>query len=66
MVRLFPREDDFGTESALDLFHIGMRIELLRKVVMPVTYQEYLEDRLLCAIASVVSRDWVTPCGKVD
>ena len=32
-------------ESQLDWFHIGMRLELLRKaVVMPVTYQEYLED----------------------
>jgi hypothetical protein len=31
-------------ESQLDWFHIGMRLELLRKaVVMPVTYQEYLE-----------------------
>ena len=30
-------------ESQLDWFHIGMRLELLRKaVVMPVTYQEYL------------------------
>jgi hypothetical protein len=32
-------------ESQLDWFHIGMKLELLRKaVVMPVTYQEYLED----------------------
>jgi hypothetical protein len=32
-------------ESQLDWFHIGMRLELLRKaVVMPVTYQEYLAD----------------------
>jgi hypothetical protein len=32
-------------ESQLDWFHIGMRLELLRKaVVMPVTYQEYIED----------------------
>ena len=31
-------------ESQLDWFHIGMRLELLRKaVVMPTTYQEYLE-----------------------
>jgi hypothetical protein len=30
-------------ESQVDWFHIGMRLELLRKVVvMPVTYQEYL------------------------
>jgi hypothetical protein len=33
-------------ESQLDWFHIGMRLELMRKsVVMPVSYQEYLEDR---------------------
>jgi hypothetical protein len=32
-------------ESQLDWFHIGMKLELLRKaVVMPVTYQEYLEN----------------------
>jgi hypothetical protein len=32
-------------ESQLDWFHIGMKLELLRKTVaMPVTYQEYLED----------------------
>jgi hypothetical protein len=32
-------------ESQLDWFPIGMKLELLRKaVVMPVTYQEYLED----------------------
>jgi hypothetical protein len=32
-------------ESQLDWFHIGMKLERLRKaVVMPVTYQEYLED----------------------
>jgi hypothetical protein len=32
-------------ESQLDWFHIGMKLELLRKVVvMPMTYQEYLED----------------------
>jgi hypothetical protein len=32
-------------ESQLDWFHIGMKLELLRKaVVMPVTYQEYFED----------------------
>ena len=32
-------------ESQLDWFHIGMRLELLRKaVVMPTTYREYLED----------------------
>jgi hypothetical protein len=32
-------------ESQLDRLHIGMRLELLRKaVVMPVTYQAYLED----------------------
>ena len=31
--------------SQLDWFHIGMKLELLRKaVVMPVTYQEYLDD----------------------
>jgi hypothetical protein len=32
-------------DSQLDWFHIGMKLELLRKVVvMPVTYQEYLDD----------------------
>jgi hypothetical protein len=32
-------------ESQLDWFHIGMRLELLRKaLVMPVIYQEFLED----------------------
>jgi hypothetical protein len=32
-------------ESQLDWFHIGMRLELLRKaVVMPTSYQEYLQD----------------------
>jgi hypothetical protein len=32
-------------ESQLDWFHIGMKLELLRKcVVMPVSYQEYLND----------------------
>jgi hypothetical protein len=32
-------------DSQLDWFHIGMKVELLRKaVVMPVTYQEYLDD----------------------
>jgi hypothetical protein len=32
-------------ETQLDWFHVGMRLELLRKVVvMPTTYQEYLED----------------------
>ena len=32
-------------ESQLDWFHIGMKLELLRKAVgMPVTYQEYLDD----------------------
>jgi hypothetical protein len=32
-------------ESQLDWFHIGMKLELLRKaVVMPVSYQEYLDD----------------------
>jgi hypothetical protein len=32
-------------ESQLDWFHIGMKLELLRKaVIMPVSYQEYLED----------------------
>ena len=32
-------------ESQLDWFDIGMKLELLRKVVvMPVTYQEYLDD----------------------
>src|SRR5271170_998320 len=32
-------------ESQLDWFHIGMKLELLRKaVLMPVTYREYLED----------------------
>lgn len=31
-------------ESPLDWFHIGMKLELLRKVViMPVTYQELLD-----------------------
>jgi hypothetical protein len=32
-------------ESKLDWFHMGMKLELLRKaVVMPVKYLEYLED----------------------
>ena len=32
-------------ESQLNWFHIGMKLELLRKAVaMPVTYQEYLND----------------------
>jgi hypothetical protein len=32
-------------ETQLDWFHIGMKLELLRKaVVMPVSYQEYLKD----------------------
>jgi hypothetical protein len=32
-------------DSQLDWFHLGMRLELLRKaVLMPVTYQEYLDD----------------------
>jgi hypothetical protein len=32
-------------ESQLDWFHIGMKLELLRKAVaMPVSYQEYLDD----------------------
>ena len=32
-------------ELQLDCFHIGMKLEFLSKaVVMPVTYQEYLDD----------------------
>jgi hypothetical protein len=39
------RSSPRAMESQLDWFHIGMRLELLRKaVVMPTTYQEYLQD----------------------
>jgi hypothetical protein len=39
------RSSSMPMDSQLDWFHIGMKLELLRKVVvMPVTYQEYLDD----------------------
>jgi hypothetical protein len=39
------RSSPRAMESQLDWFHIGMKLELLRKaVVMPVTYPEYLEN----------------------
>ena len=51
-------------ESQLDWFHIGMRLELLRKaVVMPVTYQEYLADSnafgpMQCRVSRLRSALW--------
>jgi hypothetical protein len=54
-------------DSQLDWFHIGMKLELLRKaVVMPSPTKSILKIPMPLTRCNAVSRDCAMPCSEVD